>query len=60
MFEWDQFLDLARQLGKQTDSEAALRSAISRAYYAVLGIAYLQLIDSGWILPQRGSMHHHV
>lgn len=47
MFEWDQFLDLARQLGKQTDSEAALRSAISRAYYAVLGIAYLQLIDSG-------------
>src|SRR5918994_5085861 len=60
MFEWDQFLDHARELGKQTDSEAALRSAISRAYYAVLGIAYLQLTDSGWILPQRSSMHHHV
>lgn len=59
MFEWETFLDVARDLARQTNNEAALRSAISRAYYAVLGAAHQRLIDSGWTLP-GGSVHHHV
>ncbi len=39
MFEWEQYLRLARELAKRTNDEAALRSAISRAYYAVYGTA---------------------
>ncbi|MBA2278181.1 MAG: hypothetical protein H0W06_10505 [Chloroflexia bacterium] len=46
-------------MGRQADNETALRSAIRRAYYAVLGIAYERLVGSGWTLP-RGSIHHHV
>ncbi len=45
MFEWEDFLDVAQALERQSDSEAALRSAISRAYYAVLGIAHERLIS---------------
>lgn len=33
-FDWQEFLDLAEQL-LESDSEAALRSAISRAYYSL-------------------------
>lgn len=33
-FEWLNFLDLAQMLSQSQDDEAALRSAISRAYYA--------------------------
>ncbi len=36
-----------------------MRSAISRAYYAGLGLAHERLIESGWTVP-RGSSHHHV
>lgn len=36
-FEWKKFIDLARELEKQaavaSDSEALLRTALSRAYY---------------------------
>ena len=32
MFEWESFLDVAHDLAGQVDNEAALRSAISRAY----------------------------
>lgn len=59
MFEWESFLDVAHDLAGQVDNEAALRSAISRAYYAGLGLAHERLIESGWTMP-RGSIHHHV
>ena len=38
-FSWIEFLILARELGGRTDSESALRSAISRAYYAAYNAA---------------------
>lgn len=60
MFEWEAFLNVARELARQTDNEAAQRSAISRAYYAVLGLAHERLIDAGWASLPRGSIHHHV
>jgi uncharacterized protein (UPF0332 family) len=38
MFNWKLFLDLAEELA-QSEDEARRRTAISRAYYAVVGIA---------------------
>src|SRR5687768_12510617 len=37
-FDWRSFLDIADELAARTD-EAALRTAIGRAYYTVLGVA---------------------
>lgn len=34
-FQWRSYFDLALELSQRTEEEAALRSAISRAYYAV-------------------------
>ncbi len=61
MFQWETFLDVARDLARndQADNEAALRSAISRAYYAVLGAAHQRLVDADWTSP-GGSIHLHV
>lgn len=45
-FDWRRFLDLAERLGQEAD-EAALRSAISRAYYAAFALARRRLVDQG-------------
>jgi uncharacterized protein (UPF0332 family) len=34
-FDWRKFFELAQDLASRRDSEASLRSAVSRAYYAV-------------------------
>jgi uncharacterized protein (UPF0332 family) len=34
-FNWEDYLRLAKQLSQDSTDEAALRSAVSRAYYAV-------------------------
>ena len=59
MFDWTAYLDLARELAKQTDNEAALRSAISRAYYAAFGMAHRRLVQHNCQLP-TDRLHHHV
>jgi hypothetical protein len=38
-FNWSEFYRLATQLGTQLADEAALRSAVSRAYYATYHLA---------------------
>ena len=38
-YNWDDYLTLARSLAARSTDDAALRSAISRAYYAVHGTA---------------------
>ena len=44
-FDWLEFLELAKALAK-SDEEAAMRSAVSRAYYAVYGsIARVLLVE---------------
>ena len=45
-FEWSKYLELAEEL-VQLDDEAALRSAVSRAYYAVYGKARGHLQNKG-------------
>jgi hypothetical protein len=38
-FDWLEFYRLAKQLSRQTTDEAAMRCAISRAYYSVYHLA---------------------
>jgi uncharacterized protein (UPF0332 family) len=45
-FDWNQYLSLANELAERSD-EAALRSAISRAYYGALCLARNFLITKG-------------
>jgi len=47
MFEWSKFFALAEELGARATDEAALRSAVSRAYYAVFGTARERLRNEG-------------
>lgn len=58
-FDWRGYLRLARELATRAEDEASLRSAISRAYYAVFGTAIDRLHRHGWT-PARGQGHHHV
>ncbi len=58
-FDWRQFIRVARELGGRAGDEASQRSAISRAYYGVYGLAAGRLIDAGWTAPS-GSRHHRV
>lgn len=58
MFDWKDFLDLAERLSNETDEEAALRSAISRAYYAAYHAAATFVRRSG-LLP-TGHSHARV
>lgn len=60
MFEWADYVALARELGARTDDEAAQRAAISRAYYGVFGFAQERLIDRGWRQATDGRPHHRV
>jgi uncharacterized protein (UPF0332 family) len=58
VFEWIDFLGLAHDLAARPD-EAAQRSAISRAYYAVFGAARDRLTERGW-RATGGPPHHRV
>jgi uncharacterized protein (UPF0332 family) len=57
MFDWDNFLILAKELAKSND-EASLRTAISRTYYAVYWKARLQLEKEGFVISGRGKGTH--
>jgi hypothetical protein len=56
-FDWAEYLDLAAELAERSE-EAALRSAISRAYYASLGRARELLESEGEVFPLDGSVHN--
>ena len=55
-FDWSEFLDLAAELADRSE-EAALRSAISRSYYAALGKARELLESEGEVFPLDASVH---
>ena len=55
-FDWREYFDLAKELQGQT-SEAAQRSSISRAYYAVFGTAKNHLKTKGVIFSNTGEEH---
>lgn len=51
-FDWAEFLTLAEELAPRAGDEAAARSAISRAYYAALGLAAAHLRAEGVPISQ--------
>lgn len=56
-FDWAGYLTLAEELGGRADDEAALRSAISRAYYAAFCSARNRLRNGGVSPPATGDSH---
>jgi len=56
MFDWAGYFSLAQDLSGRPD-EAALRSAISRAYYAAFCKARNKLRNMGVQIPQTGAAH---
>jgi len=53
------FLEVAKDLAK-SHSEAALRSAVSRAYYALFNVAAQVLIEWGFVVSQGPGAHGEV
>ncbi len=61
MFDWVTFLDLADALlPPPTPSDAAARTTISRAYYAVFRAARRHLDPTGSVIPPDGRAHRRV
>ncbi len=58
-FDWAEFLTLAKELAQRSD-EASLRSAVSRAYYAVFGKARALLKAEGVSLVSNATDHARV
>ena len=56
-FDWAEYYVLAKRL-RQEDSEAARRTAISRAYYSVFCQARDYLLSEGVILSTMGPSSH--
>lgn len=60
-FGWEDYLSLANDLSKNQNNEAALRSAISRTYYAAFNVAKDFLNKNGaQISEDTPSVHHGV
>lgn len=56
-FDWLEYLVLSEDLANNAKSEAALRSAISRAYYACYGKAHSFAESRGAALTSSGKDH---
>ena len=52
-FDWSQYLVLAEELAEQPGNEAALRSAVSRAYYAAFCLAREHLLHTTELFGSR-------
>jgi uncharacterized protein (UPF0332 family) len=58
-FEWPEFLTLAEGLSKRND-EAALRTAVSRAYYYVYHLGRQRILDNGFHFNKGADTHKQV
>lgn len=59
MFEWADFLNVARELGS-SEEEASLRTAVGRAYYSAFHAACRYVRNQGVNLPRHGAAHEEV
>ena len=60
-FDWSQYLVLAEEIAEQPGNEAALRSAVSRAYYAAFCLAREHLLNTNKLFgskPRRPRLSH--
>lgn len=55
-FDWSEYFKLAGELAKRKD-EAALRSALSRAYYYVYHLALSRALDNGFTTRSGEGTH---
>lgn len=60
MFDWEDYLDLADRVAHRWGDEAAQRSAISRAYYAVYHRASAYVRTNGFVSPSTKLRHQDV
>ena len=60
MFDWRSFLNFAQDINGSSASEAALRSAISRAYYAVYHRASIYVRGHSLVPPTERLTHEKV
>lgn len=57
-FNWAEYLRLANELSSRAGDEAAMRSAISRAYYYVYHLALKRISDNDFIVNwEEGGSH---
>lgn len=60
-FGWEDYLSLANDLSKEQNNEAALRSSVSRAYYAAFNLAKDFLSQKGIVISEnKASIHNEV
>ncbi|MBA3601654.1 MAG: hypothetical protein H0W45_10595 [Acidobacteria bacterium] len=59
IFDWDKYRELAKDL-RQSETEAARRTAISRIYYAVYHRAKTYLENEGFQFRQFESSHRQI
>lgn len=59
-FDWTEYLRLAEELAQRRQDEAALRSAVSRAYYASLCEARKHLLQKGVAISEDENSHQAV
>lgn len=59
-FSWSAFLTLAHELAGRAQDEAASRSAISRAYYAVYNLAVVKIRVHGIATDEQLAPHERV
>jgi uncharacterized protein (UPF0332 family) len=60
VFRWEDFLDLAHELASRPGEEGALRTAISRAYYAAFHTGRSHLAQAGVGIDRTGRAHQRV
>jgi hypothetical protein len=61
VFTWHAFLELATELGRDSDNEAKMRSSISRAYYAAYCNARNYMINNDHnMIPSNVPVHQYV
>lgn len=58
-FDWSQYLTLAEELALRTTEEAAMRSAISRAYYAAFNLARIRAEKNLGSIPRPPNLGSH-
>lgn len=51
------FLDLAQSLSRKSSNEAALRTSVSRSYYALFNLLKQFLKDNNFSLPKAAAAH---
>jgi hypothetical protein len=56
-FDWSQYVRLAEELGRRSEDAAALRTAISRAYYYVFHLALERASRNGFVTIKGESSH---